>query len=325
MSQSKSISEQSLPIKKVEMDYYAFGMPIPGRNYYSEKYRFGFNGKEMDNEVTKQTGVTYDYGFRIYDARIAKFLSVDPLTKKYPELTPYQFASNTPIMAIHLDGLEAAYYSSIEQFKQIVSKEEAIGLASDPYVTTAYNSGKTIVLEINNSKTITRKIINQGKSDIQAFIVSKSIDDKVSTYSHSVQNINEKFRKSGHDLIPIRKGSFDTGPMTFQVLSYRISFNTNTSNFSDKELSSIENNFANLISNMGEKGILTINPNGNFKAETSENTILSNGITAGKLLENRANKIKSELINRGISEDRINIGKSNMHAGTTNTDFTIEE
>jgi hypothetical protein len=36
-----------------------------------------------------------------------KFLSVDPLSKKYPELTPYQFASNTPIQAIDLDGLEA--------------------------------------------------------------------------------------------------------------------------------------------------------------------------------------------------------------------------
>jgi hypothetical protein len=36
-----------------------------------------------------------------------RFITVDPLTKKYPELTPYQFASNTPIQAIDLDGLEA--------------------------------------------------------------------------------------------------------------------------------------------------------------------------------------------------------------------------
>lgn len=41
------------------------------------------------------------------DPRIARFLSVDPLTKEYPMLTPYQFASNTPIWAIDLDGLEA--------------------------------------------------------------------------------------------------------------------------------------------------------------------------------------------------------------------------
>jgi hypothetical protein len=34
-------------------------------------------------------------------------LSVDPLTRSYPELTPYQFASNRPIEAIDLDGLEA--------------------------------------------------------------------------------------------------------------------------------------------------------------------------------------------------------------------------
>jgi hypothetical protein len=35
-------------------------------------------------------------------------LSVDPLTAKYPELTPYQFAGNMPIKFIDLDGLEPA-------------------------------------------------------------------------------------------------------------------------------------------------------------------------------------------------------------------------
>jgi RHS repeat-associated protein len=87
-------------------DYYAFGMQIPGRNFSSGNYRFGFNGKENDNEV-KGDGNQQDYGFRVYDPRVGKFLSIDPLTKDYPELTPYQFASNTPIMAIDLDGLEA--------------------------------------------------------------------------------------------------------------------------------------------------------------------------------------------------------------------------
>ena len=43
----------------------------------------------------------------IYERFERWFLSVDPLTKSYPMLTPYQFASNTPIQAIDLDGLEA--------------------------------------------------------------------------------------------------------------------------------------------------------------------------------------------------------------------------
>ena len=83
-------------------------MVIPSRQMSNNggDYRFGFNGKEMDNEVSG-TGNQYDYGFRIYNPRLGKFLSVDPLYKSYPELTTYQFASNTPIAAIDLDGLEA--------------------------------------------------------------------------------------------------------------------------------------------------------------------------------------------------------------------------
>jgi len=72
-------------------------------------HRFGFNGKEKDDEVSGN-GNSYDYGFRIYNPRIAKFLSVDPLTKNYPWYTPYQFAGNKPIWAIDVDGLEEYIY-----------------------------------------------------------------------------------------------------------------------------------------------------------------------------------------------------------------------
>ena len=56
-------------------DYYPFGMLMPSRIFSSDKYRFGFNGKENDNEV-KGTGDQQDYGMRIYDPRLGKFLSV---------------------------------------------------------------------------------------------------------------------------------------------------------------------------------------------------------------------------------------------------------
>ena len=79
---------------------------MPGRKYESgSSYRYGFNGKENDNEV-KGEGNQQDYGMRIYDPRLGKFLSEDPITKQYPELTPYQFASNSPIKFIDRDGLE---------------------------------------------------------------------------------------------------------------------------------------------------------------------------------------------------------------------------
>jgi len=64
-------------------DYYAFGKIQPGRSYNSSDYRYGFNGKEKDDNG--EFGMTtYDYGFRIYNPALGKFLSTDPLTKSYP-------------------------------------------------------------------------------------------------------------------------------------------------------------------------------------------------------------------------------------------------
>jgi RHS repeat-associated protein len=84
-------------------DYYPFGLEMKGRTFSDTTYRYGFNGKEKDNSFGD---MVMDYGFRIYNPRIAKFLSVDPLTKEYPWYTPYQFAGNKPIFAVDLDGLE---------------------------------------------------------------------------------------------------------------------------------------------------------------------------------------------------------------------------
>jgi RHS repeat-associated protein len=87
-------------------DYYPFGMMMPGKNYNApngKDYRYGFNGKENDNEV-KGEGNQQDYGMRIYDGRLGRFLSVDPLIKKLPWLSPYSFAGNNPIALIEKDG-----------------------------------------------------------------------------------------------------------------------------------------------------------------------------------------------------------------------------
>jgi RHS repeat-associated protein len=81
-------------------------MQMPGRKYgAASRYRYGFNGKEEDDEV-KGDGNQQDYGMRIYDTRLGRFLSVDPLTKSYPHYTPYSYAGNKPIRFIDLDGAE---------------------------------------------------------------------------------------------------------------------------------------------------------------------------------------------------------------------------
>ncbi len=87
-------------------EYYPFGMLMRvGTTTTGQFYRYGFNGKENDWEA-KGWMNQQDYGERVYDPRAGRFLSVDPLTRGYPILTPYQFSSNRPIDGIDQDGLE---------------------------------------------------------------------------------------------------------------------------------------------------------------------------------------------------------------------------
>ena len=83
-------------------------MFLPGRKYSAGSgYRYGFNGKENDNEV-KGDGNQQYYEARDYDTRLGRLFAIDPLTSSYPELTPYQFAENTPIQAVDFLGLQGA-------------------------------------------------------------------------------------------------------------------------------------------------------------------------------------------------------------------------
>jgi RHS repeat-associated protein len=71
----------------------------------NDKYRYGFNNMEKDDEI-KGAGNSYSFKFRIYDARLGRFLSVDPLASSYPWNSTYAFAENDVIRAIDLEGLE---------------------------------------------------------------------------------------------------------------------------------------------------------------------------------------------------------------------------
>ena len=82
-------------------EYYSFGMLQPGRTFNPSESRFGFNGKEKDQSF----GATnYDFGARIYNPQLGRWLSLDPLQSKYPSLSPYNFVNNSPLRFVDPDG-----------------------------------------------------------------------------------------------------------------------------------------------------------------------------------------------------------------------------
>jgi RHS repeat-associated protein len=75
---------------------------MAGRGFSSAAYRFGFNNQEKDGEL----GDSYAFEYRIHDARLGRFLSVDPLGLKFPWNSPFTFAENRIIEGIEFEGLE---------------------------------------------------------------------------------------------------------------------------------------------------------------------------------------------------------------------------
>jgi len=85
------------PVQQIE--YMPFGESYVDWRELSWNTPYRFTGKEQDPE----TGLYY-YGARYYDAKIGRFMSVDPLAEKSPGWSPYTYTLNNPIRYIDPDG-----------------------------------------------------------------------------------------------------------------------------------------------------------------------------------------------------------------------------
>ncbi len=95
-SSSMRLNTSGTVIDKEE--YYPFG-DSSLRTFSKKRYRYV--GKEKDLE----SGLYY-YGARYYAAWTCRFISVDPLSAQYAQLSPYNYADNNPINDFDIDGMQ---------------------------------------------------------------------------------------------------------------------------------------------------------------------------------------------------------------------------
>lgn len=88
--------------------YYPFGMNISSYNFSSQTdNKYKYNGKELQDDMINGTKLDwYDYGARFFDPALARFHTQDRFAEKYNEYSPYQYATNNPILFIDKNGDE---------------------------------------------------------------------------------------------------------------------------------------------------------------------------------------------------------------------------
>ena len=81
------------------LHYLPFGEDWVDQRNASWNAPYTFSGKEKDIE----TGYGY-FGARYYDSGLSIWLSVDPMSDKYPSMSPYNYCANNPVILVDPDG-----------------------------------------------------------------------------------------------------------------------------------------------------------------------------------------------------------------------------
>lgn len=83
-------------------DFEPFGNRIDNPNSVLSSNRYRFSGKE--EQTTGPESGLLDFGARMYNPTLGRWMAIDPLAEKYVSLSPYVYCANSPIMIIDPDG-----------------------------------------------------------------------------------------------------------------------------------------------------------------------------------------------------------------------------
>jgi RHS repeat-associated protein len=286
-------------------------MQMFGRTYSSSLYRYGFNGKEMDNEVSG-SGNQYDYGNRIYEPRLGRFTSVDPLQKKFAALSPYQFSGDNPIATVDLDGLEPAAINKGTQALVIILQ----GFGGDPpdNNTQASNAAKS-KSGLRPDEALGSIVSTGTKLQVVIYASSQSNNTKTDVLS-SIKNFRSvnpdgKVILIGHsggadNIVELAKENKDVKINLMITLDVR---DPKKLGWTDTNIPSNVENAINYYQNTDKLNLIS-NRKMDFSSETNGVNILSPGSNHRSIdndqVQNVIEDINNELLNRNPVENAKN-------------------
>jgi RHS repeat-associated protein len=118
--------------------------------------RYGFNGMERETNISSGCS---DFEERAYSSNLARFLSIDPLSKESPWSSSYSFAANKPIFMVDLHGLKGTIYIQVmldKSGKPTIDKKTMSAVLKD--LKKQYNDlGIDLNVEVKYSNSIFTK------------------------------------------------------------------------------------------------------------------------------------------------------------------------
>jgi RHS repeat-associated protein len=185
-------------------EYLPYGEPFIDQRSTTWSSRYTFSGKERDSE----TGYSY-FGARYYHSDLSIWLSVDPMSDKYPNLTPYAYCANNPVILVDPDGrdIEGDYYTVQGEWLGSDGIDD-----NKAYTATSKNPNGTFnnvqELPISNSELLDRATWVHGECGGSDELITDRVQNKGDASSTSDARVADYYAFAINNAVKT-DGSFD--------------------------------------------------------------------------------------------------------------------